>query len=681
MPKLSVAIKLLATAIIPVNGAAAQSAHREETEVVVTGERTSRTVDQTAASVAVFDDEAIRRIGGANRVQDVLALIPNVQLGAGESAPAIRGNSGTGVLTSADAFLGGTRPRITLSVDGRPLSFNEFVYGNTALWDVARVEIFRGPQTTSQGRNAIAGAIFIQTADPTAAPEAALRFQGGDYGLLQGSAMVSGPILGEELTGRVAVDYRTGDDWVRRTATAADLGFDPDRFGQLNLRAKLKAAPKALPWLTAGLTWNHVDHYGPQSSAVQGSLDDLAYRTLNGASWNVRSDTGILDVGTDFGGGWRLETRLTYADITVRRFAIARTGDARIGLTERSAEMILRYGDPDAPISGHTGVYLFDARQNERIDLSAFLGVGQFRDVQDSQGYFAEVTARPAPALTITGGLRYQRDHQNRQGSLGPFVVNYVRSFDAWLPSASIAWAASDRVTVGALAKRGFNPGGTTISFLTGEQNPFEAETLWNYELFVRGHSADRRFGYRANLFYTDYYNAQRPVLTVIGTDIATAFRNAERARALGAELELDWQPTKTLTLTGALGLLDTKILRFSAAREPIVGRGFARAPGITASTSAKWQILPAVTIDAQARYGAGYDSRDGSNAAGGTPTLPVSDRFVLDNQISWQLRQFRLYVFARNLTDSRYWLELYTPGFGTPGEPRRVGAGIEARF
>ena len=152
-------------------------------------------------------------------------------------------------------------------------------------------------------------------------------------------------------------------------------------------------------------------------------------------------------------------------------------------------------------------------------------------------------------------------------------------------------------------------------------------------------------------------------------------------ARALGAEVELDWQPIKTLTLTGAVGLLDTKILRFTAAREPIVGRSFARAPGVTASAAAKWRILPAVTLDGQARYGAGYDSRDGSNAPGGTPTLPVDERFVLDSQVSWQLRQFRLYVFARNLTDSRYWLELYTPGFGTPGEPRRIGAGIEARF
>lgn len=365
----------------------------------------------------------------------------------------------------------------------------------------------------------------------------------------------------------------------------------------------------------------------------------------------------------------------------MRRLAIPRTGDARIGLTERSAEIILRYGDAEAPLSGHAGVFLFDARQSERIDLSAFLGVGQFRDVQDSQGYFAEVTARPVAALTITAGLRYQRDHQNRQGSLGPFLVDYIRTFDAWLPSATVAWTVSDQVTIGALAKRGFNPGGTTISFLTGEQNPFEAETLWNYELFLRGRTGDGRFGYRANLFYTDYFNAQRPVITVVGNDIATAFRNAERARALGAEVELDWRPSDALTLTGAVGLLDTKLLRFTAAREPIVGRRFARAPGVTASAAVSWRLIPALTLDAQARYGAGYDSQDGSNAPGGTPTLPVGDRFVLDSQLSWQVRQFRLFVFARNLTDSRYWLELYTPGFGTPGKPRRVGAGMEARF
>ena len=96
---------------------------------------------------------------GATRVDQVLALIPNVQLGNGSQGPAIRGMDTTGPLYALPAFLGGNRPRMTLVVDGRPVSYNEFVFGTFPVWDTERIEAFRSPQTTTQGQNSIAGAI------------------------------------------------------------------------------------------------------------------------------------------------------------------------------------------------------------------------------------------------------------------------------------------------------------------------------------------------------------------------------------------------------------------------------------------------------------------------------------------------------------------------------------------
>ena len=135
-------------------------------EIIVTGERHSRTAIDTPSSVAVATSEDIDA-ASADRVEDLLANIPNVQLGSGGEGPAIRGMDSTGVLRDLPAFLGGTRPRLTLQVDGRDISYNEFAFGTAPLWDVARVEVFRSPQTTTQGRNSIGGAIFVETSDPT----------------------------------------------------------------------------------------------------------------------------------------------------------------------------------------------------------------------------------------------------------------------------------------------------------------------------------------------------------------------------------------------------------------------------------------------------------------------------------------------------------------------------------
>lgn len=135
-------------------------------EIVITGERVPRTLRDTASSVEVVTRAEIER-ASADRIEQILELVPNVQVSSGGEGPTIRGQDTTGASRDLYAFLGGTRPRTTMIVDGRAVTFNEFIFGASPLWDVERVEVFRTPQTTTQGRNSIAGAIFVTTADPT----------------------------------------------------------------------------------------------------------------------------------------------------------------------------------------------------------------------------------------------------------------------------------------------------------------------------------------------------------------------------------------------------------------------------------------------------------------------------------------------------------------------------------
>ena len=167
-------------------------------DIIVTGERVPRTLRETSSSVAVINETEIEA-NGANRVDQILALIPNVQLGNGSQGPTIRGLDTTGPLSALPAFLGGNRPRTTVIVDGRPVSYNEFVFGTFPVWDVQRLEVFRTPQTTTQGQNSIAGAIFVNTNDPSARPEFRARVIFGDFRTRQISAVASAPIMGEDV--------------------------------------------------------------------------------------------------------------------------------------------------------------------------------------------------------------------------------------------------------------------------------------------------------------------------------------------------------------------------------------------------------------------------------------------------------------------------------------------------
>ena len=131
--------------------------------IVVTGERVRRSVKETDSSVDVFDTRRLENEPGANRLDDLFESSPNVVVGNPGLGPTIRGQDTTGPLVDLAAFLGGTRPRMTLNIDGRAASYNEFVFGTAPLWDVDQVEVFRSPQSTVEGRNSIAGATYIRT--------------------------------------------------------------------------------------------------------------------------------------------------------------------------------------------------------------------------------------------------------------------------------------------------------------------------------------------------------------------------------------------------------------------------------------------------------------------------------------------------------------------------------------
>ena len=93
---------------------------------------------ETSSSVDVSTAERIESLSGADRIEQVLQQTPNVVLG-GPSGPAIRGQDANGVLQGLPGFLGGARPRTTLQVDGRPVTYNELAFGAAGIWDVKRI--------------------------------------------------------------------------------------------------------------------------------------------------------------------------------------------------------------------------------------------------------------------------------------------------------------------------------------------------------------------------------------------------------------------------------------------------------------------------------------------------------------------------------------------------------------
>lgn len=649
-------------------------------DIIVTGERIDRSIFDTASSVILFDAAKLERRTD-DRVDQLYAFIPNVQPGSGTEGPAIRGQDTTGPLRDVTAFMGGTRPRMTLSVDGRALSYYEFIYGVASTWDVSKVELFRSPQTTTQGRNSIAGAIIVQTSDPAFEWEGRARLIAGNYATWQGSAMVSGPIVDGQIAFRATVDART----MQTSSEMPDavVGADTDRDDYSVARLKLLVTPKALPALRLQAVYMHAQSLAPQFDGVAPPFEDrrLPGPEITNGVFRINSDSLTTLVRIEPANGLLWNTVLTWGDGRVQRHGLPGLGQALTNAHDFSLESVVNWqAAPSLQLLG--GISRLASRLDQTIDIRGLgQGLGAFDDRQESVGVFGEASWHPVPALSITTGLRFQHDRQDRKGRLRrptfDVPLDYDRSFSAWLPKISVAYEITSSLTAGLLAQRAFNPGGTTISFYTLEADNFEAETLWSYEAFLRASFADGRGLFTANLFYTDIANAQRLSRYYLTPQIlVTDVVNMPSAESLGMELEMQWRPSDRLSLQLGAGLLETRILEAARANDPMLGKQFQRSPGFSASAAVSWEPLEGLDLSAQMRTSSGYFSDDTNN-----PALRIDGWTLVNARAAYSWGAITAFGYVRNLFDSFYLTYLFTPILGTAGDPREFGLGLAARF
>ena len=675
MPYRPFLLATIATLSVPIGAARAEDRGTGMVDdVVVSAEKSNRSLRDTASSVSVVTDEAAERMGvyETNALLDRMTNLVNIK--PGNSAPTVRGIDGTGPATGSDAFFAGTRPRLNYQLDGRTLGFNEAIFQNGTLWDIDQIEVYRGPQSTLQGRNAIAGTIAIRTADPTFDWEGRARGLIGNQGERQVSGALSGPIVSDLLAFRLSADWRRSQAYVDFTPYPEEA--HPGRFQNLTLRGKLLFTPT--PEIRSLVTISHVDGRAPQSEYVLGPDFGFDYsqkvaQFARQPVFRSRDTTGIWDTSWQGSDIVTLQAYLSATDFRTGRYAPATTGNLRIDGKEYVAEPFVRLRSSDGRFSGFVAAYVFRTHQNEVIDL--YSG-GAFRDRTETTAAFGEFTGKLTDALTLVMGGRYEVEHRFRQGYAGPFVIDFDETYREFLPKATLSLRASDAITVGVTAGRGYNAGGAGFTYYAPYVSyTYKPEYVWNYEGFLRGSLAGGKVSLTANIFYNDYKGLQLPYS--LGP-LSTVIRNAEKATTYGAEAGIVWAPSKGNQIYANIGLLKTRVNRYD---DPLVqGNDLLRAPAFTSDVGFNFSPDGKFEMGGDVRYSDSYYSDVFSNARG-----KVSPYAVVNAQLAYNLGPARLSLSVRNLLNSAHPIDYVIYGGAVYGatilQPRTVTGGVELRF
>lgn len=705
--------------------------------VVVTGELLQREASRTTTSVAVTSGAEIER-STARDVYDVIRATPNASLhdnAVGYGSITLRGIGSYGAATSVQN-IALYSAATAIVFDGVALPRSAMAYSDLSAFDLNQVEIFRGPQSTSQGRNAMAGAVIINTTEPQVSdhfdPEFRGRLAGGSDATYQGAAAFGATLWPDVLAVRVVTDHRATDGDIDNITRDRKNWARDDSHGT-RLRAKLTPFGADGPYsvlLAAGdirrLTGSRYLEQAYESERVATS-DEPSFIDTNSQLYSADQRLSLGEV-------WQLRAVSGYArsktHMHIDTDYSADDGgylDQQQKATAFSQELRASFDAGDW--RGSFGAYYFKGRDGDVYDAStavkAFANAFGLCAVQlacelplgnvltsgeapakiEDIAVFGEVDWRVFERLTLTAGLRLDHERNSRvivsdisgdsliassvvsglqaSGALGENGSTAVgRSFSALLPKIAASYELFSDAFIGAAYSEGYRPGGDSYNYASGRRYRFDAERTQNYELSFKGVYQPWRLQYALNLFHTDWTDMQ----VTVGTSPDTYIDNAGRSRIDGGEAEVAYAPADWLRVIGGFGITHGRFEDFvttdaRGAAADYGGNPLPTAPETSASLALEWSPWRTLTIRPDVQM-TGHASAQPDDAA--THQLPKYT--LLNLSVNWRIGHFGVFFNGSNLTDRQYRTDAATYSVAgnqvaALGYGRRLIGGLDFEF
>jgi len=336
------------------------------------------------------------------------------------------------------------------------------------------------------------------------------------------------------------------------------------------------------------------------------------------------------------------------------------------------------------------------------------------RQKTTSLAAFGQLEYEIAPDLRLVAGARYTQDKKTfdadssfrfQQGGIDSYGAPVgISSISNRLKQAKFNWrlGANYKFTQDVMAyvniATGYKSGGFNGGFIVADGPtreaalaPVKPETVMSYEVGLKSTFWDRRVTLNLAGFYNDYKNQQTLVQVNRDGVIVFTLDNAQKARTYGLDAELSVRPVEGLTLSGQLGLLNSKLTKFVASRDPAApdysGNDLTFAPRQTLALSADYERQLGRVLF-KIRYDTNYRAKhffDPSN----TP-YAMSPGYWLHNArvaLGFGDGKFEVGAFARNFTKTKYVitgsdLTLTTGSIQQVyGQPRMLGVDFNVKY
>jgi iron complex outermembrane receptor protein len=701
-------------------------------EVVVTATLRSAPAIDVPASVTVLDRQTLRDVGRTN-FEDVLGLIPNLNWAGDTSLPRYFQLRGIGEL---EQYQGAPNPSVGFLIDD--IDFSGLGTAGT-LYDIDQVDVLRGPQPTRYGANALAGLIYLRSAEPTDTPYGRVDLDGGDYNSKSEGAVISGPVDLLDSGFRIAAQHYYTNGYYHNLYLNRD---DTNRQDEYTFRAKWIYKPSDRLHIEFTALQVNIDN-GYDAFAIDNSRntesDQPGVDSQHSTGVSIRAhylpsdNLGFTAIATyaksvikySFDGDWGNPV-LWAPDAAVDQYSEIQNR----GRTTKTLE--LRLGTESSQGFGWLVGFYGNQLDESLIDLSLgnYQPLGLPPDPASNQtdsiinsGYrarnvalFGELDGDIAADLRWSVGLRGERWSANYQGTTTDFLgtnTGYTNAAvtqtaiesvtlatlnpanNLWGGHLSLTYKLDSGQSLYATVVRGYKAGGFNLSQgLVPNQLSFNPETDVNLETGYKADLLDHRLKVNADVFYLHRNHAQIKTSFQSDPTDPNAFTyytgSAASGRNYGLESDIEWRAADRITLGGDLGLLQTHFEDFvqqgpAGATIASVSRELANAPHWQAAVNATYRDPrgPFARVDVTGMGGYYFDL---------PPNYTTSKPYgLIDSKIGWETARWSAYLSGRNLLNKRYPVRGFYFGDVPPnfpyeeyvqlGDPRTWVASITVNF
>jgi iron complex outermembrane receptor protein len=670
--------------------------------VLVTADLWASPLESIPASVTVYDEQSLRD-GAVRHFGDLADQIPNFTWSGGTSRPRYFQIRGIGENSQYE----GETPDSTVRFLVDDLDFTGLGTIGDA-FDVRQVEVLRGPQAGAFGANAAGGLVRLVTNAPTPFYTGRVEASAGEDALRTGGFAVGGPLIGakpDELMFRLALND-TRDDGFRHNVTLNRATNARDEF---TARLRLTWNPSSLwRWEAAllhadfnnGFDEFMLDNNGrntfsdqpgkdaqrSQAGSLRGTftgLDGMRFTTVTGGSrsknvysydddWTAASYAGFSDLHRDrsvFSEELRLDSTLTRA---------------ALGWIDRWT----------------LGAYYSEIRETGiYTDSSPYYGVNGLKTRYHSgnEALFGQVAHDLDATTRLIVGLRTERVALDGRGTktatfagVSDPAVTFHPAFDGTLVGGKVTLEHDLGAHEVAFASvtRGYKAGGINIDArISPPADPltYGTETLWNYELGLRGNWLDARLTGELTAFYLDRRHTQVRDSAGFGGTYRFFTANGRGAHVSGLEASAGYAVTKEFSLHATVSQMDSQLGAFTLTNGNTGGgRALANTPHFGYTLGAHYHGAAGLFANAEL---VGRAQQFDSN----TDNEARRAFHLVNATLGYAVGAWTFSVWGKNVLNERYEKRVFFFGNADPdyietryedrADPRQLGASAAWRF